>query len=139
MPEPGRTSRRNFLRNTVTGTVALPLLGALAVDDSQAETAGARSQVFRVNGCPVHDENLRHVGVDALLHLISMNGTKFYMSERPDDLCGVSGLIAANDVVILKVNAQWICRGGNEHRHAARLDPSHSGSPGRFHGRSSYF
>jgi hypothetical protein len=112
MPEPGRTSRRNFIRNTITGTVALPLLGTLAVDDSQTETAGARSQVFRVNGCPVHDGNLRHVGVDALLHLVSVNGTKFYKSERQDDLCGVSGLIAADDVVILKVNAQWRCRGG---------------------------
>ena len=39
------------------------------------------------------------------------NGTKFYKSARQDALSGPSGLIATNDVVVLKVNAQWKCRG----------------------------
>lgn len=76
-----------------------------------AEIPSGRSQVFRVNGCPVHDGQLRHVGLDALLYLLSSNGTKFYKAERQDALSGPTGLIASNDVVVLKVNAQWKCRG----------------------------
>jgi hypothetical protein len=95
----------------MTGAVALPLLGALDTAGVSAEIPGDRSQVFRVNGCPIHDGQLRHVGVDALLYLLSVNGTKFYASDRQDALCGPSGLIAKDDVVVLKVNAQWKCRG----------------------------
>jgi hypothetical protein len=91
--------------------VALPLFGALAVDDSHAEIVGAKSQVFRVNGCPVHDGELRHVGVDAMLHLLSDNGIKFYKTASSSTLSGPDGLIAADDVVMLKVNSQWKCRG----------------------------
>jgi hypothetical protein len=71
-----------------------------------------RSSVFRVNGCPVHDGQLRQVGMDTVLHLLSTNGTKFYKTTRKGALNGPEGLIAADDVVILKVNAQWKCRGG---------------------------
>jgi len=56
--------------------LAAPLFGALDIQTTAAEKAGVRSQVFRVNGCPVHDEQLRHVGMDALLHLLSANGSK---------------------------------------------------------------
>ncbi len=111
MTELAKPSRREFLQTTMTGAAALPLLGALSAGDASAEIPGGRSQVFRVNGCPVHDGQLRHVGVDALLHLLSTNGTKFYKSDRQDALSGPSGLIAASDVVVLKVNAQWKCRG----------------------------
>lgn len=111
MTEHAKPSRREFLQTTITSAAALPLLGALSADNASAEIPGGRSQVFRVNGCPVHDGQLRHVGVDALLHLLSTNGTKFYKSDRQDALSGPSGLIAANDVVVLKVNAQWKCRG----------------------------
>jgi hypothetical protein len=95
----------------MASTVALPLLGALDTADVSAEIPDDRSQVFRVNGCPVHDGQLRHVGVDALLHLLSTNGNKFYKSARQDALSGPLGLIAPDDVVVLKVNAQWKCRG----------------------------
>ncbi|MFZ2023873.1 MAG: DUF362 domain-containing protein [Terracidiphilus sp.] len=111
MTESGRTSRRNFLRTTVAGTVALPLLGALGVDDAYAEITDAKSQVFRVNDCPHHDGQLRHVGMDAMLHLLSGNGIKFYKTASSSAMSGPAGLIAADDVVMLKVNTQWKCRG----------------------------
>lgn len=95
----------------MTGAVALPLLGALDTAGVSAEIPGDRSQVFRVNECPIHDGQLRHVGVDTLLYLLSVNGMKFYKSDGLDALSGPSGLIATDDVVILKVNAQWKCRG----------------------------
>jgi hypothetical protein len=111
MNDPARPSRRKFLQTTMASTVALPLLGTLNTGIASAEVSGDRSQVFRVNGCPVHDGQLRHVGVDALLHLLSTNGTEFYQSAERDVLSGPAGLIAANDIVVLKVNAQWKCRG----------------------------
>jgi hypothetical protein len=67
MNELAKPSRREFLQTTITSAAALPLLGAL---NASAEIPSDRSQVFRVNGCPVHDGQLRHVGVDALLHLL---------------------------------------------------------------------
>jgi hypothetical protein len=107
MTEFAKPSRRNFLR----ATAALPLLGVLGSDSSLAEFADEKSQVFRVNGCPVHDGQLRHVGVDTMLHLLSTNGTKLYKSTKRGPHSGPTGLISADDVVILKVNAQWKCRG----------------------------
>ena len=111
MPEPGRPTRRNFIRTTVAGSAAIPLLGALATGESRADMTDGKSPVFRVNGCPVHDGQLRHVGVDSLLYLLSANGTKFYKTAKDGELSGPKGLIATDDVVILKVNAQWKCRG----------------------------
>jgi hypothetical protein len=106
-----KLSRRSFISTAVASTVALPLLGGLGMDNACGQSTGPRSRVFRVNGCPVHDGQLRHVGTDAMLHLLSVNGTKFYKTSKNRTLCGPAGLIAAADVVILKVNAQWKCRG----------------------------
>jgi hypothetical protein len=52
-----------------------------------------------------------HAGMDSLLHLMGRNGLKFYRSAMPSELGGPSGLIASDDVVLLKVNAQWKYRG----------------------------
>ncbi|MGA2502092.1 MAG: DUF362 domain-containing protein [Tepidisphaeraceae bacterium] len=100
-------SRRNFLRTSA----ALPILSALHLK-AFAEPRDARSTVIRVDHCPPHDGQLRHVGVDALLHQLSLHGERFYKSSQSGPLSGSDGLIATNDVVILKVNAQWKCRGG---------------------------
>ncbi|HEV2133501.1 MAG TPA: DUF362 domain-containing protein [Terracidiphilus sp.] len=98
-----------FLKSAA-GAAALPLLANLDADRVFADSTD-KSQVFRVSNCPSHDGEFRHVGMDALLHLLSQHGTKFYKSAGPGTLNGPHGLIAANDVVILKVNAQWKCRG----------------------------
>ena len=103
----GGVSRRSFLRTSA----ALPIASALDFE-AFAQSGGERSQVIRVDNCPVHDGQLRHVGVDALLHQLSLHGDKFYRSSQEGVLCGPNGLIATNDVVMLKVNAQWKCRGG---------------------------
>jgi hypothetical protein len=111
--ESGKISRRKFIRTTAAGAAALPFLGALDLNTAFAQgAAAAKSPVFRVDNCPVHDGQLRHVGVDTLLHLLSANDNKFYRTTKSGDLCGPDGIIAADDVVILKVNAQWKCRGG---------------------------
>lgn len=106
---PDRISRRSFLR-TAAG---LPLLGGVEWSEALRADAGERSRVYRVDRCPVHDGQLRHVGVDSLLRLMASNGEKFYRTRQRSALGGPQGLIAADDVVILKVNAQWKCRGGS--------------------------
>jgi hypothetical protein len=106
-----KVSRRSFIRTTAVGTAALPLLSAFELNDAFGEGFGDKSPVFRVDHCPVHDGQLRHAGVDTLLHLLSANGEKFYKSSKNSALSGPHGLVAADDVVVLKVNAQWKCRG----------------------------
>lgn len=86
------------------------LIQATAMSAAATPAAG-QSPVFRVDACPVHDGQLRHVGLDALLHLLAGQGTPFYQTARAGPLNGRRGLIATGDVVVLKVNAQWKCRG----------------------------
>lgn len=52
-----------------------------------------------------------HLGVDSLLYLMAEKGLKFYCSSNAHFLAGPQGLIAPNDVVLIKVNAQWKYRG----------------------------
>jgi hypothetical protein len=102
-------ARRDFLK--LAAVMTLPWFRGLGMVDAFGQSTSARSSVFQVNGCPVHDGRLRHVGIDAMLHLLSANGMKFYKTARSNSLCGPAGLIAVDDVVMLKVNAQWKCRG----------------------------
>ena len=53
----------------------------------------------------------RHAGIDALLYLMGLNGLKFYRSHYETVISGLQGMIRANDVVLIKVNAQWKYRG----------------------------
>lgn len=101
-------SRRSFIRG-LAGAAAIPVFGGMAF--SRAWGQSMKSPVFRVNNCPIHDGQLRHVGMDALLHLLSGNGVKFYKTAKDGELGGPNGIIAADDVVLLKVNCQWKCRG----------------------------
>jgi hypothetical protein len=101
------TSRREFIQATAAGA-ALP---AAALACAPEQPAAGKSQVFRVNACPVHDGRMRHAGVDAMLHLLATHGTRLYKTGRGGALNGRDGLIAVDDVVVVKVNAQWKCRG----------------------------
>jgi hypothetical protein len=52
-----------------------------------------------------------HAGLDALLALMAEDGTALYKFDRSAPLSAPAGLIAADDVVLIKVNAQWPARG----------------------------
>jgi hypothetical protein len=52
-----------------------------------------------------------HAGVDALLRLMAGSGLKLHRSPTESETGGPNGLIAAGDVVLVKVNAQWKYRG----------------------------
>jgi hypothetical protein len=89
--------------NGVTRTAALSVMTAMT----------GQNPLFRVRQIP--DSALtpanHHLGVDALIQLMGANGLKFYRSAQTGSDRGPDGLIAANDIVLLKVNAQWKYRG----------------------------
>lgn len=71
------------------------------------------SEIFNVRNVPVPDfsESNHHPGVDALMGLMGNHGFKFYKSPTVGEFSGPSGLIAGDDIVVLKVNGQWKHRG----------------------------
>jgi hypothetical protein len=113
--------RREFLQASLGG---VPLLAGCGGGSSTATSPSAPtvaetppptgSVVFQVKGVPdqpfVGGAN-RHAGVDALVDLLGEQGLKLHRSSRVGASSGTSGLIAANDVVLVKVNAQWKYRG----------------------------
>jgi uncharacterized protein (DUF362 family) len=118
-------SRRHFLEYSLGGLSLIP--AACGHDGSDSPTPSGsptsepplvpetESALFRVRGIP--DEPFpapgsnRHLGVDALIDLMSRSGVKIYRSARSSAVSGANGLIAADDVVLLKVNAAWKYRG----------------------------
>ena len=71
------------------------------------------SEIFYVKNIPVPNfaESNYHPGVEALLALMGGKGFKFYRSSTTSQLLGPQGLIAHDDIVMLKINAQWKHRG----------------------------
>jgi hypothetical protein len=71
-----------------------------------------QSHIFVVDSVPVPDSNaIYHEGLDSLLSLLARNGTCLYRSSKSLPWCDTAGLIARNDVVLIKVNAEWPERG----------------------------
>lgn len=75
--------------------------------------AGYRAEVFNVTDCPPDPVRDHFPGLDSLLLLMGENGLKFYRSASVDPLSGPEGIIAADDVVVIKINYQWSSRGGS--------------------------
>jgi len=71
------------------------------------------SDLFSVTNIPVPDFSAGnyHTGLDCLLNLMARHGLELYQSAQENPLAGPEGLIAPDDVVLLKVNAQWKYRG----------------------------
>jgi hypothetical protein len=71
-----------------------------------------QSHIFVVDSVPVPDSNATyHEGLDSLLSLLAQNGTCLYRSSKNLPWCDTAGIIAKNDVVLIKVNAEWPQRG----------------------------
>jgi len=115
-----RVRRREFLRTSIG---SLPLLSACGGSGSATAPSPASpgsptapptgNAIFHVRGipdAPFAGPN-RHVGIDALLALMGQKGLKLHRSSRSGETSGPDGLIAAGDVVLVKVNAQWKYRG----------------------------
>jgi len=106
-------SRRGFLKGTVAGaclSVLNPFLLARKVAANPTSTLywvkNIPNQPFRSGG-----NGNYHAGIENLLHLMGNNGLKFYRSAQETAVSGPSGMIEPNDVVLIKVNAQWKYRG----------------------------
>ncbi len=74
---------------------------------------GYRAEVFHVNECPQDPVGDRFVGLEHLLTMMGRHGLKLYQSHTETILAGPEGLIAPNDVVVIKINYQWGERGGS--------------------------
>ena len=105
--------RRDFVKMTLTGAAALPFGGCGTSPGTPPPPASALNPLFRISQIP--DQAItsgnHHSGVDALLDLMGRNGLKFYRTATVNVESGANGLIAADDVVLIKVNAQWKYRG----------------------------
>jgi hypothetical protein len=105
-------SRRKFLKASLA-TLSLPLLRPLIGFKKAA--AAPVNPIFWIKDVPdqpflVGNSNC-HAGIENLLQLMGDHGLKFYRSAQVTPLSDPSGLIEANDVVLIKVNAQWKYRG----------------------------
>jgi uncharacterized protein (DUF362 family) len=104
-----KVTRRDFIKGAAAAgalTCASKLIGVKNVFSNHL-----KSQIFRVYGCPVHDGQMRHKGLDTLLDLLAENGFKFYRTNKAHKWGSSAGIIEADDVVLIKVNCQWKCRG----------------------------
>jgi len=96
-----------------TGAATLLLLFPPWTRRLRAES-DTQSRIFQVSGIPslpFAGGGNRHAGVEALLSLLGGQGLKFFRSSQISELAGPEGMIAADDVVLIKVNAQWKYRG----------------------------
>ncbi len=75
--------------------------------------AGYRAEVFHVTDCPLDPVGDHFPGLDSLLRLMGEHDRKFYRSTTVSSLSGPDGIIAGDDVVVIKINYQWTARGGS--------------------------
>lgn len=106
-------NRRDFLKWAGSGLAFSTLRPFQTINQAYSND---QNDLFWIKDIPYHafigKQGLNaHAGVDCLLHLMGRKGLKFYRSALSAELSGPSGLIGADDVVLLKVNAQWKYRG----------------------------
>jgi hypothetical protein len=71
-----------------------------------------RAEVYHVTDCPQVSVDDRFIGLDNLITLMGREGLKLYQSSAESLLAGPDGIIAVDDVVVIKINYQWSERGG---------------------------
>ena len=109
-------TRRKFLRATVAGVGALAVgsqfsPSILSLFPRTLAQPSSFSSIYCIGGFR-DSENGRHVGLQRLFTLMGSNGLRFYKSQDAGSNKGPDGLIAKNDTVLIKVNCQWVERGG---------------------------
>ncbi len=106
-------SRRNFVKTLTGGILAGTFPSLPGFLKAQNTTT---NDIFHIHSIPDNpfikstSGNL-HAGIESLLQLMGIRDLKFYYSDRVSALSGPQGLIAPQDVVLIKVNAQWKYRG----------------------------
>lgn len=105
-------SRRGFLKGVIGG-IGFSILHTF--HHTSQVIANPMNPLFWVRGIPdqpfVPQNGNNHIGVDSLLQLMGQQELKFYRSSQETTMTGPLGMIDSNDVVLIKVNAQWKYRG----------------------------
>ncbi|UCB60139.1 MAG: DUF362 domain-containing protein [Candidatus Bathyarchaeota archaeon] len=91
--------------NTQTVVAVTPNQEIQLTLESRNASASPTSEIYVVNG-----RASAHIG--DLVALMGSHGLFFYASDGVGPHQGGSGLIARDDVVLLKINEEWPCRGG---------------------------
>ncbi len=71
-----------------------------------------RANIYHITDCPEDPVGDNFMGLDYLIALMGHEGLKFYKSQTQTMESGPDGIIAADDVVVIKINYQWSQRGG---------------------------
>lgn len=106
-------SRRGFLKGSIAGVCLSMLHPFHRVAKGQGNPGSPLFWIKNIPYQPFYPEESDnyHAGIDALLQVMGENGLKFYRSLQETDVSGSSGMIQSDDVVLIKVNAQWKYRG----------------------------
>ncbi len=91
--------------------------------------ASPNSSIYAVNGYTGTNR-----GLSKLLDLMGDNGVSFYQSSSVGKNRGPEGLIAAGDIILIKVNSQWNQRGGTNTDLLHELITLITSHPDGFHG-----
>ena len=107
-------TRRDVVKLTAGG-LALSMLGPLApLSAAQPPDTSELFSVREIPNNPFRRQLLgknHHAGIDCLLYLMAAGGLKFYRTRKRGPLSSHKGMIAVDDVVLIKVNAIWKYRG----------------------------
>ena len=106
-------SRRSFLKGTMAGLCFSMLHPLNSAGEALANPLNPLFWVRHIPDQPFYGggNGNYHIGVDQLLRLMGEQGLKFYLSSAESELGGPAGMIGPDDVVLIKVNAQWKYRG----------------------------
>jgi hypothetical protein len=74
---------------------------------NQSSSLSPSTDIFVVRGTNGGDD-----GIDRLINLMGSQDLAFYLTDSKGRNCGPEGLIAREDVLLIKVNCQWDERGG---------------------------
>ena len=101
------------MKRLAAGAVGSAAWGSFrpSASDGLARAQGSNAILYYIYNTPVPGGGVEHEGVNLLIKLMGLHGLKFYKSSTTTLASGPDGLIASDDVVVVKVNAQWKYRG----------------------------
>lgn len=107
-----------------------PRVAVLAPPVWKGPSADGRHDIFVVSHVPVLDSRSHHhPGIDNLVNFMGRWGSPFCRSSQPEPTKGPGGIIAPDDIVLLKVNAAFDQRGMTNLDVIRGVDHRHPGAP----------
>jgi len=103
---------RAYLGNLGLGFFGKGAASAAYLGPTLTAPGDYRATLYDVANCDFKPTGDRFIGLDNLIALMGRQGLKFYESSTQSLASGPDGIIAADDVVIIKINYQWTQRGG---------------------------